>query len=510
MGGKGKFRRMLQSRVAWSFAGGVVLCLLLLMLGHWVTKATATNAYCDSCHVHPHATTSWKQGAHYRNASGVIVNCVDCHLPPEGWPYYWEKAKAGARDLYGFYFKDVEAIDWEAKSVLEEAVHYTFEESCVRCHQELFPVGLSQKGVDAHLHYRKNREELRCINCHLHTGHYSPEAETQVLPVAEAAAPEEEPTEPLITEIEPGAFVNYTEVIPGLDVKFEMVAVPGGVFTMGTPADEFGHEPDEEPQRQVEVSSFWIGKFEVSWRVWDAYYSQTVTRGKNEAGVRSADVMTGPTPPYGSPDQGWGRGSRPAITMTHFAATHFCEWLSKVTGRRYRLPTEAEWEYAARCGRPGPFPFLEEDGGSWYDRWLRKLFGGAPWEEQVLGEYAVYRANSRMRTAPAREKKPNPWGIYNMYGNVREFCLDFYDPNILSTYPADRPVKDPRGPETGKEHVVRGGSYASPPEDLRAGARDQTRHDAWLKTDPQTPKSVWWYSDVRDVGFRVVREFRPE
>ncbi|HRR25241.1 MAG TPA: SUMF1/EgtB/PvdO family nonheme iron enzyme [Acidobacteriota bacterium] len=507
---EGRWRRLLRSRVLWGMIAGIAVTVIGLWAGAWVNQVTATNEYCDSCHVHPQAMTSWKQGAHYRNESGVVTNCVECHLPPGGFAYFWEKAKAGARDFYSFYFKDVESIDWELLSTPEMAVQHTFEESCLRCHQELFPVGLTQKGIDAHLHYRKYPAEVRCISCHLYTGHYEPGAETQVLTVAAAAAPDEEPTEALITEIEPGAFVNYTDVIPGLNVKFEMVAVPGGVFTMGTPENEFGHKPDESPQRQVEVSSFWIGKYEVSWTLWDAYYMQTVTRGKNQAGAKSADVMTGPTPPYGSPDQGWGRGSRPAITMTHYAAERFCEWLSYVTGRRYRLPTEAEWEYAARCGQPEPFPFLEGDGGSWYERWISRLFGGIPWDEALLDEYAVYVANSRMRTAPARAKKPNPWGIYNMYGNVREFCLDYYDPNILVGYPGDRPIKDPRGPEEGKEHVVRGGSYATEAVWLRAGARDHTQHDAWLRTDPQTPKSIWWYSDVRDVGFRIVRELEPE
>jgi formylglycine-generating enzyme required for sulfatase activity len=93
-----------------------------------------------------------------------------------------------------------------------------------------------------------------------------------------------------------------------------------------------------------------------------------------------------------------------------------------------------------------------------------------------------------------------------MLGNVREFCLDWYDPEAYAHLP-DSEVLDPRGPASGQEHVIRGGSYRSDAADLRCAARDHTRHDEWLLTDPQSPKSIWWYSDCTDVGFRVVREY---
>ncbi len=499
-----------KSKLFLGLVMGVILASGLIYLGNAGMKATSTNEYCESCHVHPFATDTWKQGAHYKNESGVVVGCVDCHLPPEGIDYIVEKGKAGARDIYGYYFKDLSKIDWDFKSTIEEAAHYTFEESCTHCHQELFPPNLNNKGVDAHIHYRKNRDELRCINCHLKTGHFHEGAEEQYLPTEEVTEEEVGPTEPLISEIEPGAFVSYTEEIPNTNVKFEMVAIPAGTFNMGTPDSEPGHQPDEGPQRSVELGGFWMGKFEVSWREFDAYYSETVTRGKNEQGLKS-DAITGPTPPYGSPDQGWGKGSRPAITMTHYAATKYCEWLSARTGRTYRLPTEAEWEYAARAGTTAAYFFeSDEPAPSWYDRFLSRIMGGAVVNEEVLGEYAVYRANSKNKTQPAQSKKPNPWGLYNVYGNVREFCQTWYDPEFLAKLPEGQVVKDPRGPESAAEHVVRGGSFKSEPLDLRSGARDMTRHRAWMKTDPQTPKSVWWFSDCTDVGFRIVREGPPE
>ena len=96
-----------------------------------------------------------------------------------------------------------------------------------------------------------------------------------------------------------------------------------------------------------------------------------------------------------------------------------------------------------------------------------------------------------------------------MLGNVAEFCLDYYDPQVYAKYPKGV-VKNPRGPRNGMEHVVRGGSFKNSPKDLRAARRDFTKTKAWLETDPQIPKSIWWYSDVKSVGFRVVCEYSEE
>jgi formylglycine-generating enzyme len=307
------------------------------------------------------------------------------------------------------------------------------------------------------------------------------------------------------------AFADYAETIPGTGVTFQMVAVPGGVFMMGSPENEPGRREDEGPQRRVQVSPFWMGKFEVTWLEFDAYYAQRATPARNLVEQNpKADAVAGPTPAYGTPDQGWGKGLRPAITMTHHSARNYCEWLSEVTGRTYRLPTEAEWEYAARAGSSAPYFFQTGDGaGSRFERLRNALTGALGVDEETLGRYAVYKANSRSRTQLPTEREPNPFGLFNMYGNVREFCADWYDANILASYPADRVTTDPTGPETGKERVVRGGSFRSEAVNLRSAARDHTRHNQWLRSDPQMPRSVWWYSDATDVGFRVVREFRP-
>ncbi len=503
---------------------GAILGIVFLFAAHEGSRLTSTDSFCESCHVHPHSTISWKQSTHYKNKTGMVIHCVDCHLPPEGVYYYTEKVRTGVRDIYGKFFTDTSKIDWEAKSVLEYATTYTYDESCLRCHQDLYSLNLSTKGIQAHENYVRNREKgIRCINCHLYVGHYSDkQQEQQILedelilterPGAPAVSRPRRVLPPLtVSGPIPGEkFANYVETIPGTSVKFEMVAIPGGEFDMGSRPDEPYRRRDEGPVHRVRVSPFWIGKAEVSWAEFEEFYSDTVTRAKNEKGLvqeelETVDAITGPTPPYGSPDQGWGRGDRPAITMTHYAARVYCEWLSRVTGKRYRLPTEAEWEYACRAGTTTPYFFEGNPKDFTRFYWLNRWFG---LDLDPLAQYARYAENSGRRTHPPDSVKPNPWGLLNMIGNVKEFCLDWYDPQAYSRY-SDEVAVDPKGPEDGEEHVIRGGSYRSDAIELRSAARDYTRTADWLTTDPQSPKSIWWYSDATDVGFRVVREFEGE
>ena len=190
--------------------------------------------------------------------------------------------------------------------------------------------------------------------------------------------------------------------------------------------------------------------------------------------------------------------------MTYHAAIKFCEWLSQVTGKKYRLPTEAEWEYAARASTTSPYFFAGDPSSFTTRRWPNRLLGV---KTAPLMDFAWYQGDSSDETHPTGVTKPNAWGMVDMLGNVREFCLDWYDHDAYAHLPDG--VTDPRGPDSGTEHVVRGGSYRSDAADLRCAARDHTREEDWLLTDPQSPKSVWWYSDCTDVGFRVVREYDP-
>lgn len=518
--------KKLVSRSSLLVISGLILGVVLLLGSHEASKMTSTDDFCyEACHVHPHSTISWKLSTHYKNKSGIVIRCVDCHLPPEGIYYYTEKARTGSRDLYGKLFKDISKIDWDAKSALEYAKTYTYDESCMHCHQDLYSLNLSKKGIQAHENYLKNRDKgIFCINCHLHVGHYtdkpllptdleasSADGTPATATTFAAPRPRKLPPPPPPGPIPGEKFENYTDIIPGANIRFEMVAIQPGTFQMGSPRDEPYRRPNEGPVHKVTLTPYWMGKAEVTWAEFEEFYSQTATRGKNEKGIAlqnedAADAITGPTPPYGSPDQGWGKADRPAITMTYHAAAKYCEWLTRVTGKRYRLPTEAEWEYACRAGTKTPYFFPGDPNDFTKRYWLNRIFGV---DTQPLADYAKYGMNSGRKSYPPTAVKPNPWGLVNMLGNVKEFCLDWYEATAYSQYSGEEAV-DPRGPDEGTEHVIRGGSFKSDAVDLRSAARDFTRTDAWLATDPQSPKSIWWYSDSNDVGFRIVREFEGE
>ena len=501
----GKLRTFFQEKILLVLFVGFALGLLALIGFNKSVEYTSTNESCGTCHVHPHVFESWKLSVHYDNSSGIQVKCVDCHLPPKGDGYLVEKARLGIHDLYGYLFKDHESFNWEAKSTVEQAQHFTSEASCIKCHANLFPLTLSAEGQDAHLYYSQNKEELRCINCHLHVGHFDPNAshESNVGFGKEMQVNQEIYQAPA----QVSQHHDFTEKIPQTPISFEMVAIPGGTFTIGSPKNEDYRKDDEGPQKTVQISPFFMGKVEVTWDEFLAFYGQTGAEGRSTdtEGARAkndVDGISGPTPPYGQPDQNWGLGNRPAITMRYHAAQTYCDWLSKITGKTYRLPTEAEWEYACRAGTQTPYFFEGNPKDFSKDKFWNKLFGA---DTTNINSYVIYEVNSMAKTQTSSDVRPNPFGLKNMLGNVSEFCKDWYAPDAYSLL-TDGTI-NPKGPANGTEHVVRGGSFKSSAADVRSATRDFTKTEAWMKTDPQMPKSIWWYSDANMVGFRVVCEF---
>ena len=482
---------------------GALICLVIIFFINAVASYTSSDQYCMSCHVHPWAEQNWKLSPHHNNRTGVTVHCVECHLPPTGEGYLFAKAKHGAIDAYGYLFKDSGKINWEAKKLLENAKGFTYENACIKCHQNLFPVTLSVNGSNAHLAYLNTKEEPKpnCINCHLNVGHFDRNAkhEHDTNFGVDATASKELFGE--ATKVE--SFKNFTEKIPGTSVSFDMVAIPEGTFNMGSPDGEPLRKPDEGPVHRVKLSKFWIGKVEVSWNEYLAFFQTTGSQGRTEGQAiknKNVDAITGPTPPWGAPDQGWGKGLRPAITMSWKSANTYCQWLSKVTGKKYRLPTEAEWEYACRGNTTTPY-FFGGDPKKYTSKGIfKKLFGR---DTTTIGSYIVYVENSSSKTKEPVSVKENPFGLKNMAGNVAEFCSDYYSPDA---YQSNSESINPKGPNSGQEHVIRGGSFKSHAKDVRSAARDFTKTKAWLVTDPQMPKSGWWYSDCIDIGFRVVCE----
>jgi len=226
---------------------------------------------------------------------------------------------------------------------------------------ESFPEGVTDDAVTAHLYYEENAEklDLQCISCHLDVGHYNPNyAHGQMVGIPGMTGSIAVDTSRYFKEATPvSTFADYREQIPGTAVSFLMRAIKGGTFKMGSPENEPFRNPDESPQHEVSISPFFMAEVETTWDMYWAFYAETMSEGRtppemvyeNNLTAMGVDAISGPTPPFGYPDQGWGQGDRPAITMTHYAAETFCQWLSSKTGKKYRLPTEAEWEYA----RPG-------------------------------------------------------------------------------------------------------------------------------------------------------------
>lgn len=285
---------------------------------------------------------------------------------------------------------------------------------------------------------------------------------------------------------------SFTETIPGTDVKFEMIYVPGGEFLMGSPENEPGREPHEGPQHKVKVNGFWIGKCEVTWDEFDLYWQDEkfLKADQEEATQLGPDAVTRPTNTFVDETYDHGREGHPVICMTHHAALMYCNWLNAKTGKAYRLPTEAEWEYAARAGSSQAY-----------------CFGHDPKE---LEEYAWYKANSpdddhpKGTTHPVGSKKPNAFGIHDMHGNVWEWTLDQYDPKAYERFAKNPLTENPVTPPTDQKwsHVVRGGSWADAAERCRCATR-RISEESWQKHDPQEPRSIWWLTRMDVIGFRL-------
>jgi formylglycine-generating enzyme required for sulfatase activity len=491
----------------WFAASGLVIGGALTITANHFYEKSSENESCMSCHIHPQSDNSWKQSVHYNNESGTVTDCASCHLPPKGtWKYFYAKSTTGLKDLWSYLTKDSAELDFESKSDMEYAKNIVYNESCEKCHHNIFPKGLTDDGISAHLYYDENKEklDLQCINCHLDAGHYDPNYKHEKMtgaPIDTSGVAYDSAT--VVKE-----FKNFTETVPTTHMSINMVAIPGGTFEMGSNEGDAYSQADEYPKHKVTVSPFFMAELEITWNQYWAFYLQTMSEGRTPPEKIYAnntrpdvDVISGPTPPFGAPDQGWGMGERPAITMTHYAAQTFCQWLSLKTGKKYRLPTEAEWEYAARGGTDTPY-FFEGKPGSYTNEGFWAEFFGA--DTTTINGFAIYANNSKARTQEPTKVMANPFGLKNMLGNVMEYCQDFYAEDAYSKV-KDGAV-DPKGPESGEHFVVRGGNYQDDAKDLRCAARRRSDYETWLKTDPQKPKSIWWLSDMKGIGFRVVCE----
>jgi formylglycine-generating enzyme required for sulfatase activity len=270
----------------------------------------------------------------------------------------------------------------------------------------------------------------------------------------------------------------YKTTIPNTTVSYAMAPIPAGEFMMGSAAAEA--KADEKPQHNVKLDAFWMQAHEVTW---DAYLMFMFVDQANERAKPDplVDGLSRPTSPYVEMSFGRGHGGFPTISMTQYAANKFAQWLSSRTGEFYRLPTEAEWEYACRASTATGIANGKLDDLAWFAK-------NSARPEFPRGNY------HKVGT-----KKPNAWGLYDMLGNVMEWTLDQYAPYTAA--PAQNPwVKSTES----YPHAVRGGSWNDP--ETRIGCTIRVASDAsWKKQDPQLPKSIWYMTDAQWLGFRLVR-----
>lgn len=318
-----------------------------------------------------------------------------------------------------------------------------------------------------------------------------------------------------------GHMVAYTQRIPGTEVEFRMVPVPGGEFLMGSPGDEADRSDDEGPAVRVRVGPRWVGECEVTWAEYRAFIdryedfkrisdlrffagldpksvaSQVDSKPAVKRYLEAADevdAVTCPTPLY-DPEFTYEVGEsprHPAVTMSQFGAKQYTKWLSSITGREYRLPTEAEWEHAARAGTATAYSFgddaAEIDAHGWHD------------------------GNSDELTHPVASKRPNPWGLYDVHGNAAEWVLDEYAADHFAGVEGGASAWEAfRRPTKRCPLVVRGGCWYDPPERLRSAARAFSDDEEWSLSDPNIPVSPWWFTEYESqgVGMRLVRSLEP-
>ncbi len=285
-------------------------------------------------------------------------------------------------------------------------------------------------------------------------------------------------------------FEPYAENIPGSDIHIEMVPINGGTFLMGSSANEEGRNNDEGPQKQVKVNSFWMGTYEITWEQYSLFLDERPENIKarevllNDGSKHVVDGVSTATPMYIDMSFGMGRKGFPAVNMTQYAAMMYGRWLYTKTGHFYRLPTEAEWEYACRAGTSTAYHFGTD--------------------EKELDRYAWFKQNSEKGYNKVGTKAPNAYGLYDMHGNVAEWTADQYNGDYfkkLKRSPADNPYLKPT---TLYPRTVRGGSWMDSGTDLRSASR-LASSNSWKIRDPQMPKSIWWLTEAPFVGFRLVR-----
>ncbi|TAJ18972.1 MAG: hypothetical protein EPO68_07035 [Planctomycetota bacterium] len=269
------------------------------------------------------------------------------------------------------------------------------------------------------------------------------EAAPAPTPVAEPAPPAapQSSAATSATPIAAPAVASIWQDVPGTAYRFELVPIPGDVA--------------------AGIAPFWLGRTEVTWDAFDAW-AYRLDEPADAPPASGPDAITRPTKPYLPPDRGFGHEGYAVISIAHKNASEFCRWLSHKSGRKFRLPTELEWEHACRAGASTRYSFGDDAA--------------------QLAQHAWFAGNSSGKAQRVGAKKPNAWGLYDMHGNVKEWCVG-----------------------SDGLPVTRGGGWRDAPALLECAAREK-QLPAWNASDPNVPKSPWWLSDGSYVGFRVLCE----
>ena len=284
-------------------------------------------------------------------------------------------------------------------------------------------------------------------------------------------------------------FVGSRQEIVTSDLNFEMMPIKGGVFKMGSPADDEKRGKNELLSHKVKVSDFWMGKYEITWDEYELWMinldkdNREYNKVEETKADSLSDAVTKPTAPYTDMTFGMGKSGHPAICMTQLSAKMYCMWLSARTGKFYRLPTEAEWEFACKAGTETAYSFGDD--------------------AEELSNHSWHLGNSRFKYQKIGQKSPNPFGLYDMHGNVWEWVLDQFVPPAAQA-PKGVTTNPLVSPNTLYPRIVKGGSWDDGAVSHRSASR-MGSEEAWKQQDPQIPKSVWYHTDAIFVGFRVVR-----
>jgi sulfatase modifying factor 1 len=295
-----------------------------------------------------------------------------------------------------------------------------------------------------------------------------------------------------------GFMVPYETQIPGTAVSYKMQPIPGGTVKVGSPDSEKGRQPNEGPQFEVTIEPFWMAEHEVTWAEYKAYMSihdrLLSLYMKSLRPIPAADhelIVTAPSNLY-EPTFTFIKGAdpqQPAVTMSQFSAKQYTKWLSGISGQFLRLPSEAEWEYACRAGAKTAYHFGDDP--------------------KQLGDYAWYFENSGEKMNHVAQKKPNPWGLYDMHGNVGEWVLDEfvadgYKAHAGKTLTAAAAIA---WPTKLYPRVIKGGGWDDDAAKCRTAIRRASHDDEWRKRDPNFPQSPWWLTEepALSVGFRPIR-----